>query len=175
MVYFGKWDDPDGALRKYLEEKDDLHAGRTPRDDRVAMTVRGLTGRFLTTKLRMMEVDELSPRSFDEYTATCRLIERAFGKSRLVSDLGPDDFEKLGAKMARQWGPTRLGNEINRVRVVSTTAVRTRRACTTGRLSSAKGSDGPARRRSVCIGRSRDRECSGRPSCGSSSRPRASR
>src|SRR5882724_775560 len=29
LHYFGPWDDPDGALAKYLEQKDDLHAGST--------------------------------------------------------------------------------------------------------------------------------------------------
>jgi hypothetical protein len=31
MHYFGRWEDPDGALAKYNAEKDDLHAGTTPR------------------------------------------------------------------------------------------------------------------------------------------------
>ena len=29
--FFGVWADPDAALRKYLDERDDLQAGRIPR------------------------------------------------------------------------------------------------------------------------------------------------
>jgi len=118
MHYFGKWNDPDGALAKYLTEKDDLHAGRTPREAPEALTVFTLCGKFLTTKKRMLEVGDLSVSSFTDYTATCRRVIGAFGKRRLVSDLRPDDFEKLRAAMAKKWGPVRLGNEINRVRIV---------------------------------------------------------
>src|SRR5262245_6003167 len=39
MHYFGPWDDPDGALAKYLSQRDDLHAGRTQRADPEALTV----------------------------------------------------------------------------------------------------------------------------------------
>ena len=30
MHYFGPWDDPDGAEKKYLDQKAGLHAGRRP-------------------------------------------------------------------------------------------------------------------------------------------------
>ena len=33
MRYFGLWSDPDGAERRCDAQKDDLHAGRTPRPD----------------------------------------------------------------------------------------------------------------------------------------------
>ncbi len=118
LVYFGKWDDPDGALEKYLREKDSLHAGLTPADTSESLTLFQLCGRFLTTKKRMMETDELSRRSFDDYAATCKLVLKAFGKNRPVAGLRPPDFERLRATMAKTWGPVRLGNEINRVRII---------------------------------------------------------
>ncbi len=42
MCYFGPWDDPDGALRKYLSQKDDLYAGRKPRDASAGVTIKDL-------------------------------------------------------------------------------------------------------------------------------------
>jgi hypothetical protein len=38
LHYFGPWDDPDGALAKYLREKEDLHAGRKLRPDSEVLT-----------------------------------------------------------------------------------------------------------------------------------------
>ncbi len=34
LFYFGLWDDSDGALEKYLNQRDELQAGRTPRQDK---------------------------------------------------------------------------------------------------------------------------------------------
>src|SRR5688572_23497488 len=60
MVYFGPWNEPDAALRKYLDQKDALHAGRTPADASEVLTVFRLTAKFLTTKKRLFEAGELS-------------------------------------------------------------------------------------------------------------------
>lgn len=118
MHYFGPWDDPDGALQKYLDQKDALHRGLTPADTREGLTVFLLCGKFLTTKKRMMEAGELSVHSYRDYTKVCKRLIKMFGKARLVVDLRPDDFERLRTKLAKTYGPVRLGNEINRTRIV---------------------------------------------------------
>jgi integrase len=118
--HFGVWADPDGALRRYLDQKDALHAGEppTPADTSSGLTVLILCGRFLTSKKRLVECGELSIHSYRDYEATCKLLVKSFGKSKPVAHLRPDDFERLRAKFTKRWGPVRLGNEVNRVRSV---------------------------------------------------------
>src|SRR2546421_10769334 len=67
MVYFGPWADPDGALAKYLEQKDALHAGRKPREVSAGVTVKELCNLFLTAKLALVESGELTNRSWQDY------------------------------------------------------------------------------------------------------------
>lgn len=116
LHYFGKWDDPDGALTRYLDQKGALHAGLTPVDSREGLTVLHLCGRFLTAKKQATANGELSARTFGEYTALCKRLVKSFGKSRLVADLRQDDFAKLRARMATNWGPVRLKAEIIRAK-----------------------------------------------------------
>ncbi len=120
LIYFGPWSDPDGALAKYLEQKDALHAGRKPREEPAAggITVKELCNRFLSRKQELVDAGEITRRTWDEYKGTTDLLVQAFGKGRVVADLGPDDFAALRVRMARRWGPVRLGNEIQRVRSV---------------------------------------------------------
>ena len=75
--YFGPWGDPDGALQQYLDEKDDLNAGRTPRHQVAGLTIRDLANRFLTVKKHLVDTGELSPRTFGDYYATCERIINA--------------------------------------------------------------------------------------------------
>src|SRR5216684_8600943 len=59
LHYFGPWSDPDGALQKYLEQKEALHAGRTPRPETAALTVKALCNHFLNAKQARVEAGEL--------------------------------------------------------------------------------------------------------------------
>lgn len=116
LHYFGPWDDWQKALDKYQNQRDDLHAGRTPRERTDGLVVRDLCNSFLTTKRHLLDTRELSPRSFRDYYGTCERVVTAFGKTRLVDDLAADDFEKLRTRLSKTCGHVALGNEIQRVR-----------------------------------------------------------
>ncbi|HZZ77241.1 MAG TPA: tyrosine-type recombinase/integrase [Gemmataceae bacterium] len=120
--YFGKWqDDPKGirALDRWLAEKDDLLAGRVPRGRKTeAAVLHFLCNSFLNAKRALRDGGELSPYTWDSYEAICRELTAAFGRDRLLTDILPEDFEKLRETWAAKWGPVRLGSEINRARVV---------------------------------------------------------
>jgi integrase len=116
LYYFGPWGDPEGALKKYLEQKDALHAGRKPRAEAEGLTVKELANRFLNVKQALVNGGELSVRTWDDYKVATDLLVDCFGKARLVADLDPDDFAGLRNRMAKSWGPHRLAKMIQCVR-----------------------------------------------------------
>lgn len=119
LHYFGRVSHAD-ALAVYEQEKNDLHAGRAPRAEQAAeqLTVRLLCAKFLAWKLHLKDAGELSPHTLSKYSDACKLLMNVLGRGRLVSDLRPDDFEKLRKRMARTWGPVRIGNFVNAIRTV---------------------------------------------------------
>ena len=62
LHYFGPWENPHEALDKYVEQRDDLHAGRQPRKGGGGPTIRDLVNRFLTAKTHLVDAGELSQR-----------------------------------------------------------------------------------------------------------------
>jgi integrase len=129
--YFGRWGkvvngsltriEGDGwqeALRIYKAQVDDLQAGRTPRPKSDGLTLKDLCDRYYTSKKRKLDAGEITAQSLSECDATCRRLVNALGRERLVEDLAAEDFERLRAWMATQWGPTKLGNEISRTKSV---------------------------------------------------------
>jgi integrase len=116
MHYFGAWADPDTALAKYLQQKDDLHSGRKPRPSPEGLTVKDLANAFLNQKQALVDGGELSPLTWGDYKTACDEVVAAFGKNRLLTDVAPDDFAQLRDKLARKWGPQRLSKTIQFVR-----------------------------------------------------------
>jgi len=66
VYYFGPWTDPDGVLRRYVDVKDDLLAGRKPRPTD-GFTLKDLCNHFLTAKKRQLDAGEITSRTFHDY------------------------------------------------------------------------------------------------------------
>ena len=83
FCYFGKVaDDPKGeaALERWLDQKDDLLAGRTPSSGAETLTVADLCNHFLTAKKRQLDPGEITPRTFH--------VEGLHGRGRLRNTAG---------------------------------------------------------------------------------------
>lgn len=124
VYYFGRVaDDLKGkeALKRWLDEKDDLLAGRTPKArEPDAITVADLSNHFLTHHARRRDDGAISPRTFLCLHTTCaNMVHKdALGKKQAVSDLGPDDFDRLRQHLAKTRQAVALGNEMTRCRSV---------------------------------------------------------
>jgi integrase len=115
--YFGTWSDPEGALREYLDAKDDLYAGRTP-GSKGGVTVRDVCNAFIRSKRIDLDAGRLSPCTFCDYDRCCRALIDEFGATRRILDLKPNDFEKHYTHLSHQYGVATLGREITMRRSV---------------------------------------------------------
>jgi integrase len=114
--YFGPWSDPDGALKKYLEQRDDLHAGRAPRPEPATVAVKDVANAFLNAKDEAVKAGELSPRTWADYRSIMDMLVDGLGKRREVTALTPADFATLKSKLARRNGPHRMCTVIQVIR-----------------------------------------------------------
>lgn len=121
LLYFGKTsDDPNGerAVAKWLDERDELLAGRTPRKNDGGLTVADLVNSFLTDRKRRMDAGDITARTFSEYHKAGGRVIDAFGRTCPVESITTDDFAALRETLAKTRGPIALGNEIQRMRTL---------------------------------------------------------
>ena len=121
LHYFGRWtNDPKGqaALELWLEQKDDLLTGRTPRTIRGELTVGELCNHFLTHCDDTVETGEMVARTRKDDERITDMIVKVLGRTTAVVALHPDDFSRLKAGMSKGAGPVTLANRITRARVV---------------------------------------------------------
>jgi len=120
LHYFGRTaNDLEGkkALTLWLDQKDELLAGRTPRSGR-GVTIEEICNQFLAHKDELCKAGKITQKTFREYQSTGKRIAKAFGHKTPVDANIADDFRRLRAAIAKVSGPVRLANEIQRVRGV---------------------------------------------------------
>jgi integrase len=119
MYFFGKWDNPQAAMKKWIAQKDDLLAGRTPRaHDPGELTVERLCNLFLDSRQRLVDTGELSPGTVADYLADSKIVVKVLGRSTAVEQLRPDDFSKLRSTFAKGVNIKTLEGCIARVRAI---------------------------------------------------------
>lgn len=99
IYYFGVWEDPQAAVERYLAERDYLHNGLAPPDG--GETIADVLNSFRGIKLRAMERDEITERTYSEYVGICDTIANTFGKNRPVVSLTYDDLDRLRTLLGR--------------------------------------------------------------------------
>jgi len=119
LHYFGT--NADEALALWLEQKDDLLAGRVPVAKCIEkMPLRELVNRYLTSKKQSLEGGELAQRTYDQYEDDGERLLGFFGPTVIAERLGPTDFEKFRAAMAKTMKAVALGNAIMRTKMIFT-------------------------------------------------------
>ncbi len=118
LYYFGPWDNPDAALRKYLAEKDYLQAGMTPPTDMAGTTLKELVNRFLSAKQARVTSGELKPATWNDYKRTCSILVDHFGGHRVAGSIGPADFTAIREIITQRFAPSIACREIVSVRSV---------------------------------------------------------
>lgn len=123
LHYFGPWSDPDGALKTWLDERDDLRAGRKPkRLGEDGPTLGYALDHFLSSKSLTLENGEIGQRSYNEYVATCDRIAATLDKGRPLADIDSADLDRLRAACWQgkngKLGATSAMGHLTRMRMV---------------------------------------------------------
>jgi len=116
--FFGPWDNPQAAIELWLEQKDDLLAGREPRAKSDGLTIANLVNRFLEHKEEKVKTGELKQRTWEDYKVIGAKIIEVFGRGRCVVDLRPSDFEKLRNEFSKTHGAVTLADDVTRSKVI---------------------------------------------------------
>jgi integrase len=112
--YFGA--DRDEALQRWLNEKDDLLAGRAVSSRGAGLTVGDAANYYLHQQRRRVETNELKERTWNDYRTTCERVVAHFGRETSVNTLTPDRLAAFRSKLAQGRGATALGREIQQTR-----------------------------------------------------------
>lgn len=118
LFYFGPLDDPDKALQRYIAERDDLQAGRTPKGRSGKKTLADIVNLYLARCEERVSTGELSPPSFADYYEVGRQLVAHLGRHTDPEELRPQDFASFRSKFAAKYAPSRVSKSVTVVRQI---------------------------------------------------------
>ena len=166
--FFGPWRDPHAALRRYLNEKDDLEAGRQARRAAGvtdALTVQQMVGLFLDAKEINVQSGELELSTWKVYESFGNRMIRVFGANTPVQSLGrltSRTSARIFKRPTKAWSRSTATSARSRRSSTGLDLGPMARATSTGSPALGVVSSGPRSRRWSASGKSR-RTASSRP------------
>ena len=107
--FFGVWGEADSALQKYLDQRDDLQAGRTPRlSSKDNPTTADIVNLWLKRCDDQVAAGELQSVTLNDYIRICGKIVEHFGRNTDPEQLRPTDFAAFRLKVAAKYSQTRI-------------------------------------------------------------------
>ena len=103
LYYFGVWDEPDAAVKKYQHDAPLIKAGLDPKSpliqiDYDLLTVQDLCNLFLNDKLDQVTSGDLVQTTYRGYELFAKRLVKLMGGTRLIEELKPSDFQDLRKK-----------------------------------------------------------------------------
>ena len=120
LHYFGT--DAEAALQKYLNERDDLQAGRKPQGTTVGLCLADMINTYLADAKARRDAGELSPLSFRDYKWTGEQVVDFFGRNSDPCQIRPTEFAAFRNDLAARYAPSRLGKTVTVCRMMFTWA-----------------------------------------------------
>lgn len=130
-IYFGPWDDRDGALAELDSRFPHLVPDGIEVPKKEGATVDDLCQKFLdrVEDRIKQKTRKLKPGTYRQYLTTCKRLVRYFGRDKLLSEIQPSDFEKLRTNLEAPKGkkegeggydlsPSTMAAEINRIKTI---------------------------------------------------------
>lgn len=118
LYYFGKWDDPVAAERKWEQSKQALLEGRDPNESTPGETLKWLCDSFMESKQLKHDRGDLSTRALKDYHRIVKHLADHFGRGRRLDSLQHLDFERYRNSLPSTWGPVTVNNHLRYCRVV---------------------------------------------------------
>lgn len=116
-LYLGS--DPDHVLDQWLSKTELVEnelLGKPNRSTNTPLTLSDLCNRFLADKEAEVTSGELSQVTFDQYFQYAKRLTGFFGRDKLVSDLGSDDFARLKADLSKPKAQKRGGKIVRKAK-----------------------------------------------------------